>query len=162
MTGITRTALFFVLLSLAGLGCGRSSSPSSNSVVYHNLIFKNTSKLNATVVLQAPATPSQPTFNWPATSRGHVVCALFTQPIAVRDNLITNQRHLVWLWHTGLGTGIEGLVQYGDGIPAMMGTLQPGAQPDPLQPGTYYWGVWALNDEGEPVISTEQYSHTVN
>lgn len=39
---------------------------------------------------------------------------------------------------------------------------RPGTPPAPLLPGTYYWGVWALDNDGEPAASTVEKTYTLN
>jgi hypothetical protein len=116
---------------------------------YQNLLFSNSIRIEA--AQDGPR--SEPGFSWYATGYRHVVCAVFDSPIHVQENLITNSEDAVWVWHTGLATGREGNIRFNDGV-ASIASLKT---PVPLETGTYYWAVWALDNEGHPVASSVEY-----
>jgi hypothetical protein len=154
-----RTAHLPCLLLLAAglltIGCGSSSSaPSNDSFVYQNQIFTSTAELGA-----AASNPDtgRPSFSWPATGLKHVVVAIFRAHIDVQSNLIVNTDQVVWIWHTGIGRGREGNVTFDDGASAVDDEGRPQGSPSTLQGGTYYWAVWALDEEGTPVESSIEY-----
>lgn len=142
------------LLALAS-GCGAASD--SAGFTYQNGLFSRTSALQAAA--DGPA--AAPNLSWPATGRRLVVAGFFGKRIDVRQNLITNQSDLLWMWHSGMDGGREGNVLWQNGAPARWGQPLVGQAPAPLAPGTYYWAVWALDDTGKPVQSTVELTHTV-
>jgi len=144
----TKTIILFTLC-LAIVACGDSASfeKAAGKFVHQNNIFAKTSRLTASAQLTEVG---QPSFSWNATSKKHVICAIFKERIQVKNNLITNQDKVIWIWHTGFGTGREGNILFSQG-----GTSTTKANsPSPLQPGVYYWAVWALNAQGEPELSS--------
>jgi hypothetical protein len=131
-------------------GCGGDDATSaSEDFVYENLIFRNVTSIPAAQSGEL----SSPSFSWPSTNEKHVVAAIFDRRISVRSNLITNPDNIVWLWHSGLGQGRDGNVLYRHGTAGQGGSL-----PDPLPAGTYYWAVWALDEQGLPVASSLEYT----
>ena len=129
-------ALLIFPFFYAACAAGAPSEGSKNPFAYRNNLFRNTVKINAVVKFVKPGEPS---FSWPATGYKHVVC------------------EVVWLWHTGLGTGREGNVLFEHGIP---GPNKKGPV-SALKPGTYYWGVWAFDDHGRPAFSSVENSFEV-
>ena len=65
--------------------------------------------------------------------------------------------NIVWIWHTGLGTGRDGNVLYEHGLSNTRGD----APLDRLPSGTYFWAVWALDEQGLPVAATDEYTLSV-
>ena len=75
--------------------------------------------------------------------------------------LITNQNDMFWIWHSGLTTGREGNVTWSDGVVARFGQPIETERPPALESGTYFWAVWALDDQGKPALSTTELTNTV-
>ncbi len=147
-------------------GCGDAADAgavTSSSFKYVNPLFTNTSNIEAAVgakEVDAGATSSStntPNFSWPATNQKHVVCAVFNEPIGVKDNTITNTHRVVWMWHSGLPQGREGNVTWSQGV----SDPQSLSSPKPLPSGVYYWAVWALNQQGLPVRSSVENKYVV-
>ena len=145
-----------LVASLAGLSaCADDSNDSAAyEYAYQNVLFSGTSQIVAPVMTAGHA---QPAVSWPATDEKHVVCALFSERISISDKQITNEDKIVWLWHSGLGNGREGNVLWEHGVTGK----NLDQQPKPLAKGTYYWGVWALNEQGLPSWSSQEIPHTV-
>ncbi len=143
-----RRTIFAVILACAGMaaGCGDDNN---FSPTYQNLLFTHTVRIDAA----QDGLSSQPGFSWVATDWRHVVCAVFSSPINVMQNQITNIEDLAWVWHTGLGTGREGNIRYPDG----RAHLTSSSEPAPLAAGDYYWGVWAFDDAGHVAASSIEY-----
>ncbi len=150
-------AVLGLLFAVGSTGCAAGSSKTLNEsadyFAYENPLFVGTSRLTADMTVNH----AQPTVSWPATGAKHVVAALFSERIGVKDKAITNPDKIVWIWHSGLGKGHEGNILYAHGAP---GPSSAGA-PKPLPKGTYYWAVWALSDEGLPTHSSEEGLHKV-
>ncbi len=147
-----RLALLLVGLALCIGGC-EDGVTDGEDFVYHNAILRDVRPLQAA----ASGTLQRPDFSWPATDEKHVACAIFERRISVRKNQITNADDILWLWHSGLGTGRDGNVLFEHGV-----RNEAGAPPlDRLPPGTYYWAVWALDEQGLPIAATDEYTLTV-
>lgn len=148
------TRLTWILATLAcATACDDGSGVDADDFVYHNGILRDVSALQAA----ASGTPQRPDFSWPATNEKHVVCAVFRRRINVRRNEITNPDDIVWLWHSGLAKGRDGNVLYAHGLANERG----GAPPARLPAGTYFWAVWALDEQGLPVAATDEYTLVV-
>jgi hypothetical protein len=156
-TMIRSLALVMLLASgpaLAGCGSADNGPAGAPDVVYENQIFVSTSVLAAAAT---NASTGRPSFSWPATGLKHVVAGIFRTHIDVESSQIVNTADLVWIWHSGIGRGREGNISFDDGASAIDADGHPTAGPVTLQHGTYYWAVWALDDEGTPVDSTIEY-----
>ncbi len=88
-------------------------------------------------------------FRWDSTGLGEVMVAIFAgEPPTYRSGAITNSDQVVWLWHTGLW-GSEGYVAYTSGHAVQVDDgviVSEGPPADNLDPGIYYWAVWAWLD----------------
>ncbi len=164
---ITMTLMLsgILLASTAACGSGAESGTAGAAAdfSYQNRIFQNTWMITADTIKvnsngkQVPAHPKTPTFNWPATHYKHVICAMFDEPLNIKDNVITNTDRMVWMWHSGLQAGREGFVEWSDGMADPV-TDKPAIA---LGPGTYYWAVWALDLHGSPAGSSIENTHKV-
>lgn len=95
--------------------------------------------------------PSTPVLAWDSTNSNIICAAIFKDKILVENNSIINDTSdIVWIWHSGLSKGSNGLVRFEDGIRKMNITQDDTLQnPDTLIKGQiYYWGVWAWNNSG--------------
>lgn len=147
-------AAFFSLR--CGADTGNPDPNNKDPFVYNNNIFTRTTTMS---VAARVVTAGQPSFSWSATGQKHVVCAVFSERIQVKNNQITNTNKVVWLWHTGIGRGREGNVLYENGI---SGSNAPLDQiPQSLKSGTYFWGAWVLDEGGTPVRSTIENTLTI-
>jgi hypothetical protein len=136
---------------LALVGCGAAEDDESGGFVYQNQIFSGTVSIQAA----QSGSLSAPAFSWAATGEKHVVCAIFDERIQLDQNHVSNTDRVVWLWHSGLGSGREGNLLYSHGVAADNGA------PEPLLPGSYYWAVWAMDLDGFPVASSVEYTLAV-
>jgi hypothetical protein len=134
------------LCLLAAVGCADDAGSSGSEFVYQNQLFAGSSLMQAAQSGNA----NEPSFSWPQTGLLHVACAIFDQHIEVQRQQIVNSHRAVWTWHTGLGKGREGNVLFSQGS-----SVPNGSQPaKTLAPGTYYWAVWAFDDNGDVHVST--------
>jgi hypothetical protein len=143
-------ALLLAAAALAGSACAEATgADEARDFYYSNTIFSDVTAMQA-----APSGAARsPDFSWPATNHKHVACAVFHKRISVKQNKITNIDDVVWIWHSGLGQGRDGNVEW------LQGASDPEGNPPPtaLADGTWFWAVWALSDEGLPVMSTQEY-----
>jgi hypothetical protein len=149
---MSRLVLLLTAVVFCAPGCD-AGSEGSEDFVYHNAILRGVNPLQAA----ASGTLERPDFSWPATDEKHVACAVFERRISVRKNQITNADDIIWVWHSGLGTGRDGNVLYEHGVANEAGQDPP----DRLPTGTYYWAVWALDEQGLPISATDEYTLTV-
>ena len=149
------TALLLCVIALVSTACaeGTADNESADFFAYENPVFAGTVRLEAKMTIGHP----EPTVSWPATNAKHVVAAVFSERIGVKDKAITNPDKIVWIWHSGLGKGHEGNILWAHGAPSPSSTAEPIALPV----GTYYWAVWALSDDGLPTHSTEEGLHRI-
>lgn len=149
---------------LFATACGSDDSGASEnaagSFAYTNPLFQNTYAIQASVGAKegggtVSTNSSTPNFSWPATNLKHVVCAVFNEPIGVKNNTITNTHRVVWMWHSGLPQGREGNVTWDQGVASPTSLNSPQA----LSKGKYYWAVWALNSQGIPVRSSVEKTY---
>lgn len=102
---------------------------------------------------------NQPKFVWSHPDRNIELLALFNKPIKQVADTISNPQDMIWAWHTGLKTGTAGSIRYVDGIPVINGKLSAG-EVIPLEPGrTYYWAVWAWDNEGIRITDSSKVSY---
>ncbi len=141
-------ALCALVMGVAGCDAGEREYDDEAAPIWQSLLFDDTQRITNTDMTTGH---SQPAVSWKATDEKHVVAGLFSERIGVTDNQISNPDKIVWLWHSGLGKGHEGNVLWAHG----------NGNPKPLAKGTYFWGVWAFDDEGLPSWSTEEILHEV-
>ena len=155
-------ALVALSAPLSGCGDDNGGATGASNFAYVNPLFQNTASIDASVggkdvggvVTSDSGTPN---FSWPATNLKHVVCAVFDEPIGVKNNRITNTHRVVWMWHSGLPQGREGNVTWSHGV-AHPNTL---ADPVTLPAGKYYWAVWGLSSQGIPARSSVEKVYVV-
>lgn len=140
------------LLLLVVVSLGACEDPVDFDDPFGNLLFPGRTPIEIATPGEQCTVPPTPQFVWHATGKRLVHAAVFAENIDVRDGRIANPAANVWAWHSGLGTGAEGLVRYEDGVDVRDGVLQEGAEPTPLQQGSsYVWAVWAWNESGTQV-----------
>lgn len=120
------------------------------------LLFDDTTPIDLfTPGKNAVLTTATPTFSWQRTTRNLVVVGVFDNPIRVSNGRIENEDDLVWIWHTGLPDGDEGNILFSEGAGSYYGQQSP----EPLEVGqSYYWAVWAWNNEGAIVTHSSPQS----
>jgi len=155
-----RKLLFILLLTpslIFFLACGDDDSALAGDdyAPYQNLIFRNTTAVS-TVWVSTNGTKT-PTFYWPATGKKYVVVTIFREQLDVKNNRIMNTNAAAWTWNTGLGKGIEGNITFADGVDMVNGKIQ--STTSPLTNGTYYWAVWAFDDNYELTHSSIQFEY---
>jgi hypothetical protein len=156
--------VLLVAVALSAGACGADATGgAAASFAYSNPLFQNTYPIEASVGAKEidggslSAKSGTPNFSWPATNFKHVVCAVFDEPIGVKNNTITNTHRVVWMWHSGLPQGREGNVTWDQGV-ANATSLNA---PTVLAKGKYYWAVWALNAQGIPARSSVEKTYQV-
>lgn len=153
---VLATVMAAFLAASTLVGCAEPTTAEGESAdyfAYENPLFVGTAQLKAHM------TPdhNQPTISWPATNAKHVVAAVFSERIGVKEKAITNSDKIVWIWHSGMGKGHEGNILWAHGSPSPSSD----AVADALAKGTYYWAVWALSEDGLPTHSTQEGLHEV-
>jgi hypothetical protein len=122
-TVLCSTVLCSTMLLLGACGVSdEAGDPGDPGFVYKNQIFRNTQLVTA-AKSGANATPA---FSWQALGEKHVVLAIFSERIQVAQDHIANGDKVVWLWHTGLGSGREGNVLFAQGAKDEAGAPPPG------------------------------------
>lgn len=89
-----------------------------------------------------------PTFKWKAKNKKLIFTAVFDSPIISNNNTILNAENMVWSWHSGLETGINGEVMLSEGVQVMEGKLTNMNATTLKAESFYYWGIWAWDDSG--------------
>ncbi len=143
-----------LFLSLLSLACGDDSAlePASSDYLYENPLFAGAALISAQV--QPGAQPGRPSFSWPASSYRHVICAIFDERLNLKDGVISNPHRIRWIWHSGLSGGREGQLLFEHGI----SNAELESPPETLPEGDYYWAVWALDAQGVPQASSQEYT----
>ena len=109
--------------------------------------------------------PPTPVLSWDSVKSNIVCAAIFVNSIQTNDQTITNDTlDIVWIWHSGLSGGENGLVKFEQGV-RQINTSQPESllRAPPLNNGqTYYWAVWAWDNSGITIkFSSRQLKFTV-
>ena len=118
-----------------------------------NLIFINAAPIEIITPSQGDTLESiTPVFSWEAPSSEMVYIGIFTKNISVSGGQINNIEDNIWGWHSGLGKGRIGFVNFSDGLNVVNGLLQIDNPPTPLQPNTTYsFAIWAWNIDGTSI-----------
>jgi hypothetical protein len=95
--------------------------------------------------------PSTPVLSWEPVESEIVCAAIFKESIQSDNHLITNDTSdIVWIWHSGLSAGKNGLVKFEQGV-SEIDPVKPESdlRAEPLNQGQiYYWAVWAWDNSG--------------
>lgn len=107
-----------------------------------------------------------PTLSWEEVESNIICAAIFKNSIVVDNKSVKNgESDIVWIWHSGLSGGENGLVQFSDGIKEF-DTDNPESvpKPEPLMQGeVYYWAVWAWDNSGIEIrFSSRELRFVVN
>lgn len=101
--------------------------------------------------------PPTPLLRWEPTGASLVAAAIFDDRIIANDVGIFNVNNIVWMWHSGLNTSLEGSISYSEGRSVINGNLLPANETQPLVSGkTYFWVVWAWDESGTEVKRSTQ------
>ena len=95
--------------------------------------------------------PSTPTLSWEKVESDIVCAAIFKNSINAGNHSINNDvSDIIWIWHSGLAGGENGLVQFEHGIKEIdPDNPDSSSEPEPLMHGEiYYWAVWAWDNSG--------------
>lgn len=141
--------LAVALLVSASTGCDSSTSYVPDP--FSNIIFPGTEEIQTASPGEQCIVGGRPYFVWDATG-GLVYVGVFDENIDVNQGRIQNTGANVWAWHSGMGRGVEGVIQFDDGRAVVDGVIQEDSLPTPLEQGrSYYWAVWAWNSAGTRV-----------
>lgn len=103
---------------------------------------------------------NQPNFTWVRNGSPFSMVAIWDEPPNVSGDGIENTSNMVWLWHSGLRTGINGSVDYLDGRSIQDGDINSVSVPIPLQGGrSYYWAAWEWNNDGTEINASSNVSY---
>ncbi|MFO7658032.1 MAG: hypothetical protein R6W78_13295 [Bacteroidales bacterium] len=93
-----------------------------------------------------------PVLQWDSISIPYLVAAIFSQPVEVENGVIFNTSDIIWFWHSGLESGKNGYVEFGEGKQMINGDINNLLPPVALA-GTarYYWGIWGWDYSGTRV-----------
>lgn len=99
---------------------------------------------------------SKPSLQW--SGGGELVATgIFKNRIETTEKGIKNIQDIVWLWHSGLGTGRNGSVKFTDGRNVLNGKVDEISFPTPLTKGNFYsWGVWSWGISGEKIYASSR------
>lgn len=139
--------LLLVIVLAAGLGaCAFDAGTSDESAYYgsagsetQNNVFLGTSVVDFTI----GGTGSEVSFSWNDNGRPYVFLVIFDEDIDVAANRIDNVEDAVWVWHSGLGKGLRGDIDYADGVSVSDGAFDPWrGDLATLADGTYQAALW--------------------
>jgi hypothetical protein len=147
-----------VILILIIVGCDDAAFPLAPlDDEFLNGVFPSASLINVGTPRAKCVVDSMPAFTWQATAARLVLAAVFRENIQVQNGKIINPSAVVWVWHTGLGTGREGNVRYDQGGQVDSGSLAKITRPPAALPrGDYVWAVWAWDPSGTRVIGASR------
>jgi len=110
--------------------------------------------------------PPTPTLSWQKVESEIICAAIFKNSIDADNHSIKNDASdIVWIWHSGLAEGENGLVQFEHGIKEIDPDNPDSApEPEPLEQGeVYYWAVWAWDKSGTEIrFSSRELRFVVN
>lgn len=131
-------AVLFVGCSFGGAALGDASYYSAEGDETRNNIFLGTSNIDFEIDVDGV-----PAFSWYDNARPYVFLAIFDGDLDIGANRILNDEVVVWTWHSGLGKGIRGDIDYEDGVEVVDGELQEYTENlAPLADGTYKAALW--------------------
>jgi len=144
---------------------GNIGNSGSGTVIYQGIpnnvqLFPGVAEIS----IQAPLSGSliddtQPALSWTPNGERLEYVAIFDRPPVQDQGSIVNTHDILWVWHSGLGTGTHGLVQYVDGVQYSDGAYGDGP-PSPLDRGRlYYWAVWAWREGGLQISSSSSVGY---
>ncbi len=148
----TKILLYLLLISIIALLISCQNSPFEPE----NPIFSGTVLIETTGPSGSSASLS-PTFVWKATGLSYEVVGVFKNSIVVNGKQIQNKNDCFAMWTTGL-TGSAGNVDYANFKLVSGGVLTSSAAPSLSSGVTYYWAVWAYNDQMVITNSSAQVS----
>ena len=140
------------------------------TVIYQSIPGKNPIfQVNESIELIAPGqgamiSVDEPEFHWVTSNKRFVLACVSTNILEIYDNRIKNTKDIVWIWHTGIGSGREGSIQYSYGKNVTNGEINEKQEPIPLERGKiYYWSVWAWDEKGQVIsASSDEYYFTIS
>ncbi len=104
----------------------------------------------------------EPNFVWSDSSAHITMVAVWEQPPTVTLEGILDTAPLYWLWHSGLGTGGSGFVQFNDGASLINGEFSNTMPPNLLEVGrSYYWAAWGWDESGKDIIASSSLSYFI-
>jgi len=104
----------------------------------------------------------EPNFVWSDSSAYITMVTVWDQPPIVTLEGISNTDSLYWIWHSGLGTGGSGFVQFSDGVSLVGGDISNPTPPKLLEKGrSYFWAVWGWDENGKEITASSSLSYFI-
>ncbi len=133
--------IFFSFITVLAV----SSCPTNPGSTPQNPIFTGTGLINISAPTGTVST-NFPDFSWTATGLSYEVAAVFTNSINVQGKKIQNTNDCIAMWTTGM-KGSAGTVNYSSFKVVNNGNLTGDYVTGLPYHGTYYWAVWAYDDQ---------------
>jgi hypothetical protein len=140
------------VILLAALGaCSLASVGTADEAGYYgsagsetqNNIFLGTSVLEFTISVDG----SDFSVSWEDNGRPYVFLVVFDDDIDVDDNRIADTDGAVWAWHSGLGKGLRGDIDYDDGVSVTDGAFDEWRENlTQLPDGEYRAALWMYDE----------------
>jgi hypothetical protein len=103
---------------------------------------------------------TKPLIQWDSVKFSIITAAIFTSPVVVKDNIISNTNDIIW--NSGMEFEKSSSIKYIEGKNVSNSIINYESVPDPLLSGLYYWAVWGWNSEGTKILySSRQMSFYV-
>lgn len=128
-----------------------------------SLLFQNTSRIR----LDQPGFGEviftrEPNFVWSDSNAYITMVAVWDMPPTFTLEGITDTGSLYWIWHSGLGTGGSGFVQFNDGVSLINGEFSNALPPNLLEEGrSYYWAVWGWDESGTDITASSSLGYFI-
>lgn len=100
-----------------------------------------------------------PTFRWAPVERSAVAAVVFDKPPVFDSDGRVQSENIVWVWHSGLETAIQGNVTFADGVSIVGPDFDDDGPPVPLGTGSHYWAVWAWDSDGIRIDASSNVSY---
>ncbi|MFW5786203.1 MAG: hypothetical protein ACOCYC_03080 [bacterium] len=150
-------------------GCAFSGADLDDAADYssggdetENNIFLGTANIDFEIDVDDVDVDGGPAFSWNDNERPYVLLAIFNDDLDIGDNRILNEEVVVWTWHSGLGKGLRGDIDYEDGVAVVDGELQEYTDDlDPLADGSYQAGLWMYDQNYNLTESSVLKSFTI-
>ena len=98
---------------------------------------------------------NKPVFKWDKSMAKFLTAAIFTRPILVENENITNANDIIWQWHNGMEFGENDSIFFTQGKKVMNGIISD-ITADSLQQGMYYFAVWGWDENGTYIYASSR------